>query len=1011
MILNDFIGGADAQQSLNHSDNRCINLIPSLNDKGDIAAFYNAPGLTLEATNPASAVGSGIYTASNGRAFEVAGTTLYELINTGGVISTTSRGTVTSASIYRMSDNGIELMLVNGTDGWLFTFATNTLKKIKVIQKDFTVTIADPAVFTSTAHGLEAGDAIRLTTTTDDILSTSLLEALVPSTVATNKDVPKLIAVSPDNAFAYVARYHNAYTTSVSGPVSTLDDVILMYSRNTESKVLSPLTTASPTQTITHPTGIVLSSDGISLYLSARYYISATKTIGNYVLHYTVNTTTGVVAAATPFELACGSNPTGIAISPDDKFVYVVNSGGNTVSQYSRNLATGELTALTPATITVGTLPQKMVIGTNAAGTVSFAYVTNKTDNTITVHARDVTTGALTQTPAQTISCGGLSPTGIAISPETDNPHVYVINNASGKVAMFSRVAATGLLTALTPSTVNVGTNPQEITIPADGDSVYVSNGSDNTVSMFIRDNSTGLLSATSTTTISTGDSPLGITTAPDGNGVYVANSGAATVSMFSRKGAADNIGLPEGLELLTTYYVISTGLTANDFEVSTQETWDNHFVNPNAPATQTSPSLEVGKYVLSMTGTGSIAVSAGTASITGAGTATSTTSVTFEVVNSGTVVYTVTGTPTTASAVGNIVATSGQQAGIHTFTTLGYGFPEGAKTIGYMNGRFICCEPNTQNFFVSEVLNGRWWDALNVQTVDANPDNVVGEVVAHQEVIVFCENSGQVYYDSGSYPTPFVPNPSGIFETGCVSPYSIVSLDNTVYWLGGNKQGQGIIYKLNGFTPLRISTHSIETAIQDMSVISDARAFAYQQNGHHFYAITFPTGDKTYVYDVNTGLWHERANFAGGSFSRWAAQEYAYFANKHLVLDYADGKIFSIDDGAYTYGTEDRKWLRSFRVPTSNMNRERHTRLQLDCEAGVGVVGGAEPTVMLKWSDDGGHTWSNEVWRSMGIGSVGEYNKRVVWHRLGMTTGQPRIYELSGTASVKTVLLNVYLD
>lgn len=53
----DFIGGDDVQRSLNHSDNRCVNLIPALNDKGDIAAFYNAPGLTLEVTNPASAVG------------------------------------------------------------------------------------------------------------------------------------------------------------------------------------------------------------------------------------------------------------------------------------------------------------------------------------------------------------------------------------------------------------------------------------------------------------------------------------------------------------------------------------------------------------------------------------------------------------------------------------------------------------------------------------------------------------------------------------------------------------------------------------------------------------------------------------------------------------------------------------------------------------------------------------------------------------------------------------------
>ena len=42
-------------------------------------------------------------------------------------------------------------------------------------------------------------------------------------------------------------------------------------------------------------------------------------------------------------------------------------------------------------------------------------------------------------------------------------------------------------------------------------------------------------------------------------------------------------------------------------------------------------------------------------------------------------------------------------------------------------------------------------------------------------------------------------------------------------------------------------------------------------------------------------------------------------------------------------------------------------------------------PQYMLRWSDDGGHTWSNEHWRSGG--GYGEYGTRVRWLRLGMTT------------------------
>src|SRR5512136_2887400 len=171
MKIEGFLSGNDVQRSLNVADEKTINLYPTTNDKGDVTAFYSTPGL-LAYTTAASAF-SGLYTASNGRCFATSGTTLYE-VTTGGVL--TSRGTVTSATVYKMSDNGIELILVNGTDAWLLTFATNALKKISTLSADFTVTIASPAVFsTVAAHGLVAGDAIQLTTTTGSNTTSGVL--------------------------------------------------------------------------------------------------------------------------------------------------------------------------------------------------------------------------------------------------------------------------------------------------------------------------------------------------------------------------------------------------------------------------------------------------------------------------------------------------------------------------------------------------------------------------------------------------------------------------------------------------------------------------------------------------------------------------------------------------------------------------------------------------------------------------------------------------------------------
>lgn len=76
-----------------------------------------------------------------------------------------------------------------------------------------------------------------------------------------------------------------------------------------------------------------------------------------------------------------------------------------------------------------------------------------------------------------------------------------------------------------------------------------------------------------------------------------------------------------------------------------------NHFLNSGVPATHTSASLGTATYTLWMEGTGSIAVAQNTATITGAGTASAGSPVTFVVTGAGTVDYTVTGSPTLAQS------------------------------------------------------------------------------------------------------------------------------------------------------------------------------------------------------------------------------------------------------------------------------------------------------------------------------------------------------------------------
>ena len=357
--------------------------------------------------------------------------------------------------------------------------------------------------------------------------------------------------------------------------------------------------------------------------------------------------------------------------------------------------------------------------------------------------------------------------------------------------------------------------------------------------------------------------------------------------------------------------------------------------------------------------------------------------------------------------------------------------FP-GAVTVGYLDGYFVFNEPNSQRIWVTQILDGYQIDPLDFASAEGSPDGVVGLIVDHRECWVFGTDSTEVWYNAGGVDFPLAPIQGAFNEIGCVAPHSIAKMDNTVFWLGADARGQGIIYRAIGYNAQRISTHAIEWRIQNYKNMTDAVAYTYQQDGHSFYVISFPTANETWVFDAATNAWHQRSSYAEravieGAFEPTAFDSDAFFATTYInpasingdfarhrsncqcnfqgnivVGDYDNGNIYTLDPDVYEDNGVAQRWLRTWRaLPTgqNNLKRTAHHSLQLECETGVGQSTGFafDPQVMLRWSDDGGHTWSNEHWASMG--KIGATNTRVIWRRLGMTLKlRDRVYEVSGS-------------
>jgi len=339
--------------------------------------------------------------------------------------------------------------------------------------------------------------------------------------------------------------------------------------------------------------------------------------------------------------------------------------------------------------------------------------------------------------------------------------------------------------------------------------------------------------------------------------------------------------------------------------------------------------------------------------------------------------------------------------------------FP-GAVTVGYIDGYFVFNEPNSQKIWVTALLDGTSVDPLDFASAEGSPDGVVGLIVDHREVWVFGTNSVEVWYDSGASDFPLQRIQGAFNEIGCAATYSLAKLDNGVFWLGADARGRGIVYRANGYTGQRISTHAVEWHIQSYGNIDDAIAYTYQQDGHAFYVLTFPTAQKTWVYDVAANAWHERASGNENQYRHRSNCQMA-FNNEIVVGDYLNANIYAFDLTVFSDNGDLQKWQRSWRALPQGQNNLRRTAqhsLQIDLESGTGLnLGqGSDPQVMLRWSDDGGHTWSNEHWSPMG--KIGEYYRRVFFRRLGMTLKiRDRVYELSGTDPVKIALLGAELQ
>lgn len=400
-----------------------------------------------------------------------------------------------------------------------------------------------------------------------------------------------------------------------------------------------------------------------------------------------------------------------------------------------------------------------------------------------------------------------------------------------------------------------------------------------------------------------------------------------------------------------------------------------------------------------------------------------------------------ITGLGTGSGGIGTYTVNNAQTVSSGTMYLLNFtvlpttdGAFSGANTVDIVDNYFVYNRPNSQQWGATSALSPIS-PPLSFSSKDGAPDQLVSLIVDHREVYLLGEKSSEVWVDTGTFPFPFQRIPGTSTQHGIVAQFSMARVGNSFCYVSRNERGQGQVVMMNGYVPQRISTHAVENTLLNQN-ISDAVAWTIQLEGHEWYVVTFPSIDLTWVFDTSTQLWHKWLYVdSTNTYHRHRGNCAALFQGLTVVGDWQNGNIYMVDNGNYTDNGNEIRRLRRCPHITTDLQRQYFDELQIQFQPGVGLSGvtqnfltsaiagvaraglaiagttgaansNVDPKAMLRWSNDGGSTWSNEHW--VGIGKQGKYKNRAIWRRLGFA--RDRIFEVVVTDPVKAVIVSANL-
>ena len=283
-----------------------------------------------------------------------------------------------------------------------------------------------------------------------------------------------------------------------------------------------------------------------------------------------------------------------------------------------------------------------------------------------------------------------------------------------------------------------------------------------------------------------------------------------------------------------------------------------------------------------------------------------------------------------------------------------------------FLDGYFIALDDNGK-LYSSSPNDGATWDALDVATPESNPDRALMIHSNAGHLWVFGPESIEIWINTGGAAFPFDPIKYATLQMGILYPYSVLTLNGHIYFVGRDESGAGTVFETSGYQARAVSNHAVTRSIQSTAVTgAEPVAWSHESMGHYFYVLTFPDDDLTWSYDIGSGRdagWHERSYFDGTDHEAHRGRCCAYVggqegtASAHLVGDRESGKIYKLSLDSYDDDGSPIRRVRRAQHLSDEMVQIAYHGLELDVEKGVGPA-----RYNLRWSNDGGRTFNSSL-------------------------------------------------